>query len=51
VRSVLSDRDLRDRLARGGVEAARRNSWARVTDAQEAIYRAVVRTNVISATD
>jgi glycosyltransferase involved in cell wall biosynthesis len=51
VRSVLSDRDLRDRLARGGVEAARRNSWDRVTDAQEAIYRAIVRTNVISATD
>jgi glycosyltransferase involved in cell wall biosynthesis len=41
VRRVLSDRGLRERLARGGVEAARRNSWERVIDAQEAIYRAV----------
>ena len=41
VRRVLSDSELRDRLARGGVEAARRTSWDRVTDVQEEIYRAV----------
>jgi glycosyltransferase involved in cell wall biosynthesis len=42
VRSVVADRDLRDRLARGGPEAARRNSWDHVTDLQESIYRAAV---------
>jgi len=41
IRRVLSDDGLRRRLARGGVEAARRTSWDHVTDAQEAIYRAV----------
>jgi glycosyltransferase involved in cell wall biosynthesis len=41
VRSVVADRDLRQRLSRGGLEAARRNSWDRVTDLQEEIYRAV----------
>jgi glycosyltransferase involved in cell wall biosynthesis len=41
IRRVLSDAALRDRLARGGVEAARRTSWDRVTDVQEEIYRAV----------
>jgi glycosyltransferase involved in cell wall biosynthesis len=41
IRRVLSDRTLRERLARGGVEAARRTSWDHVTDAQEEIYRAV----------
>jgi glycosyltransferase involved in cell wall biosynthesis len=51
VRSVLSDRELRERLARGGVEAARRNSWDRVTDAQEAIYRTVLRKGLSRATD
>jgi glycosyltransferase involved in cell wall biosynthesis len=40
VRRVLADPDLRARLARGGIEAARRTSWDRVTDAQEEIYRA-----------
>jgi glycosyltransferase involved in cell wall biosynthesis len=40
VRRVLSDAELRDRLARGGVAAARRTSWDRVTDLQEEIYRA-----------
>jgi glycosyltransferase involved in cell wall biosynthesis len=44
VRSVVSDGDLRARLASGGVEAARRNSWDRVTDLQEQIYRAVAAT-------
>ncbi len=41
VRRVLTDSGLREQLARGGVEAARRTSWDRVTDAQEEIYRAV----------
>jgi glycosyltransferase involved in cell wall biosynthesis len=41
VRSVLSDDALRDRLRRGGVEAARRTSWDHVTDVQEEIYRAL----------
>jgi glycosyltransferase involved in cell wall biosynthesis len=40
VRSVVGDGGLRERLARGGVEAALRNSWDRVTDLQEEIYRA-----------
>ena len=40
IRRVLEDPELRDRLARGGLEAARRTSWYRVTDLQEAIYRA-----------
>lgn len=40
VRRVLSDPKLRDRLARGGIEAARRTSWDHVTDLQEEIYRA-----------
>jgi glycosyltransferase involved in cell wall biosynthesis len=41
IRRVLSDRQLRDRLTRGGPEAARRMSWDHVTDLQEEIYRAV----------
>jgi glycosyltransferase involved in cell wall biosynthesis len=41
VRRVVSDGDLRARLSRGGTDAARRNSWDRVTDFQEEIYRAV----------
>ncbi len=41
IRQVLSDASLRDRLARGGVEAARRTSWDHVTDLQEKLYRAV----------
>jgi glycosyltransferase involved in cell wall biosynthesis len=40
VRRVLDDAELRARLARGGVEAARRTSWDRVAEAQEEIYRA-----------
>lgn len=39
IRRVLADEALRGRLARGGVEAARRMSWDHVADAQEAIYR------------
>jgi glycosyltransferase involved in cell wall biosynthesis len=42
VRRVISDGDLRAQLSRGGSEAARRNSWDRVTDLQEELYRAVV---------
>jgi glycosyltransferase involved in cell wall biosynthesis len=41
VRRVLTDAALRDRLARGGIEAARRTSWDRVTGVQEQIYREV----------
>jgi glycosyltransferase involved in cell wall biosynthesis len=41
IRRVLADAELRARLARGGVEAARRTSWDTVTDVQEQIYRAV----------
>jgi glycosyltransferase involved in cell wall biosynthesis len=41
VRRVLTDSDLRARLALGGVAAARRTSWDRVTDLQEEIYREV----------
>jgi glycosyltransferase involved in cell wall biosynthesis len=41
IRRVLTDDELRARLARGGPVAARRTSWDRVADAQEEIYRAV----------
>jgi glycosyltransferase involved in cell wall biosynthesis len=41
IRRVLSDSALRERLASGGVAAARRTSWDHVTDAQEQIYRDV----------
>jgi len=41
IRRVLSDDELRARLAQGGVAAAGRTSWDRVTDAQEEIYRDV----------
>ena len=41
VRQVLSDEQLRERLGRGGVAAARRTSWDHVTDVQEEIYRDV----------
>ena len=41
IRRVLSDETLRERLARAGPAAARRNSWDRITDAQEEIYRGV----------
>jgi glycosyltransferase involved in cell wall biosynthesis len=39
VRRVLGDQELRDRLARGGREAARRTSWNAITDRQENVYR------------
>ena len=41
IRRVLADDTLRERLARGGPEAARRTSWDRVAETQEAIYRDV----------
>jgi len=41
VKRVLGDAALRERLARGGVEAARRMSWDAVAERQEQIYRAV----------
>ena len=37
---VLADGSLREHLAAGGLEAARRCSWERVTDVQEELYRA-----------
>ncbi len=37
---ILGDAELRTALAAGGVTAARRNSWDRVTELQEEIYRA-----------
>ena len=40
VRRVLAEPELRARLARGGIEAARRTSWDRIADTQEEIYRA-----------
>ena len=41
VKRVLGDDSLRARLSDGGRTAARRNSWDRVADVQEEIYRAV----------
>jgi glycosyltransferase involved in cell wall biosynthesis len=41
VRNVLVNPELQARLARGGIAAARRNSWDRITDVQEEIYREV----------
>ncbi len=40
VERVLADAALRERLSEGGRSAARRNSWDRVTDVQEELYRA-----------
>jgi glycosyltransferase involved in cell wall biosynthesis len=40
IRSVLTDPSLREQLARGGPEAARRTSWDHVVELQEEIYRA-----------
>lgn len=42
MRSVLAEPELRARLAAGGVEAARRNSWDAVADRQEELYRLAV---------
>jgi glycosyltransferase involved in cell wall biosynthesis len=41
VQRVLSDKGLREQLSRGGITAARRNSWDRVAEVQEQIYRDV----------
>jgi glycosyltransferase involved in cell wall biosynthesis len=40
IRRVLGDSALRERLARGGIEASRRSTWDRVADLQEQVYRA-----------
>jgi glycosyltransferase involved in cell wall biosynthesis len=40
VERVVSDPALRTRLATGALEAARRSSWERVSERQEALYRA-----------
>jgi glycosyltransferase involved in cell wall biosynthesis len=45
IRRVLSDRPLREQLARGGPAAARRMSWDTVTDVQERIYTDVAARN------
>jgi glycosyltransferase involved in cell wall biosynthesis len=42
LRGVLGDPALRHSLSEGGIAAARRMSWAHVTDLQEEIYRAAV---------
>ena len=42
LRRVLSDASLRASLSAGGLAAARRTSWAKVTEAQEAIYREAI---------
>jgi glycosyltransferase involved in cell wall biosynthesis len=49
IRRVLTDTSLREQLSRGGPEAARRTSWARIVDLQEQIYREVAARN--AATD
>ena len=41
-REVLGDDALRRRLALGGVEAARRQSWDHVADVQEKLYREAI---------
>jgi glycosyltransferase involved in cell wall biosynthesis len=46
VREVLGDPALRERLARGGVEAARRHSWEHVADLQEELYREAVASRI-----
>jgi glycosyltransferase involved in cell wall biosynthesis len=45
IRRVLREDELREQLARGGPEAARRMSWDGVTDAQERIYEDVAARN------
>lgn len=49
VRSVLADPLLRQRLAAGGVAAARRSSWDAVTDRQEELYRLAVASRTASS--
>jgi len=49
VRSVLADPVLRQRLAAGGVAAARRSSWEAVTDRQEELYRLAVASRTASS--
>jgi glycosyltransferase involved in cell wall biosynthesis len=45
IRRVLHEDELREQLARGGKQAARRMSWDSVTDAQERIYADVAARN------
>ena len=49
VRSVLADPVLRQRLAAGGVAAARRSSWDAVTGRQEELYRLAVASRTASS--
>jgi glycosyltransferase involved in cell wall biosynthesis len=49
IRQVLADPTLRERLAAGGVAAARRQSWDAVTDRQEELYRLAVASRTASS--
>ena len=48
LRRVLEEPGLRDSLAAGGLVAAQRTSWRRVTDLQEEIYRGVTASRTAS---
>jgi glycosyltransferase involved in cell wall biosynthesis len=48
VRRVVEDRELRRSLAAGGLAAARRTSWERVTGRQEEIYRELAASSTAS---
>jgi glycosyltransferase involved in cell wall biosynthesis len=49
IRQVLAEPALRERLAAGGVAAARRQSWDAVTDRQEELYRRAVASRTASS--
>jgi glycosyltransferase involved in cell wall biosynthesis len=51
VESVLGDDALRRQLSSGGVEAARRNSWDRVTDLQEELYLEAIASRTAETND
>jgi glycosyltransferase involved in cell wall biosynthesis len=48
IRQVLTDEELRGRLAQGGRAAAMRMSWDHVADVQEEIYRDVATSRTVS---
>ena len=51
VRSVLADDGLAARLSTGGLAAARRTSWDRVTDLQEQLYLEAIASRTASTND
>jgi glycosyltransferase involved in cell wall biosynthesis len=51
VDSVLGDDGLRRQLSNGGIAAARRNSWDRVADLQEQLYREAIAARIASTND